>query len=63
MIAVAAAVTVGMAAASWLAFGSASWRAFFEWMPVTSRIVLGEGAADWHKLQSLFGLVRAYGGS
>jgi hypothetical protein len=25
--------------------------------------VLGEGRADWSRLQSLFGLVRAYGGS
>ncbi len=31
-------------------------------MPVTSRVVLSEGAADWGRLQSLFGLVRAYGG-
>jgi hypothetical protein len=62
-IAVAAAVAVVMAALSWLAFGSASWQAFVHWMPITSRIVLGEGAADWARLQSLFGLVRAHGGS
>ena len=32
-------------------------------MPITSRVVLTEGHADWNCLQSLFGLVRSYGGS
>ena len=31
-------------------------------LPLTSRVVLDEGAADWTRLQSLFGLVRAHGG-
>jgi hypothetical protein len=62
-IAVAAVVALGVAALSWLAFGSASWQAFVHWMPVTSRLVFGEGQADWGRLQSLFGLVRAQGGS
>ena len=61
-IAVAALVAIGMAAASWLAFGGASWQAFVHWMPITSRVVLGEGGADWSRLQSLFGLIRAHGG-
>jgi arabinofuranan 3-O-arabinosyltransferase len=59
----AAAVTIVMAALSWLAFGAAAWEAFFHWMPITSRVVLGEGGAGWNRLQSLFGLVRAHGGS
>jgi len=62
-ISVAALVALAMAAASWLAFGSASWQAFFHWMPITSHVVLGEGRADFARLQSLFGLVRAHGGS
>ena len=62
-IVVAAAVAIGLAALSWLAFGSASWEAFVHWMPITSRVVLSEGQADWSRLQSLFGLVRALGGS
>ncbi len=62
-IAVAALVAVGLAAASWLAFGSASWETFLHWMPITSRVVLTEGHADWNRLQSLFGLVRPLGGS
>ncbi len=44
-------------------FGGASWQAFVHWMPITSHIVLGEGHADFDRLQSLFGLVRAHGGS
>jgi len=52
-----------VALASWLAFGSASWQAFFHWMPITGQVVLGEGRADFARLQSLFGLVRAHGGS
>jgi arabinofuranan 3-O-arabinosyltransferase len=60
-IAVAAAVALGMAALSWIAFGAASWDAFLHGLSVTSRVVLGEGAADWNRLQSLFGLMRAHG--
>ncbi len=62
-VAVAAAVAIGLAALSWLVFGTASWIAFVHWMPITSHIVLGEGHADFNRLQSVFGLIRAYGGS
>jgi hypothetical protein len=62
-IAVAAAVASAMAAASWLVFGSASWQAFFHWLPITGHLVLGEGVADFDRLQSLYGLVRAHDGS
>ena len=51
-----------MVAVSTLAFGMESWHAFFAWMPITSRVVLGEGAADWNRLQSIFGLIRSHGG-
>jgi hypothetical protein len=60
---VAAATAAGLAVLSWLVFGSASWQAFVHWMPITSRVVLDQGGADWSRLQSLFGLVRAHGGS
>jgi len=60
-IAVAALVAAGLAASSWLAFGGGPWQAFVDGLPVTSRVVLGEGAADWARLQSPFGLVRALG--
>ncbi len=62
-IAVATAVAIALAALSLLVFGSASWQAFIHWLPITGQIVLGEGHADWSRLQSLFGLVRAHGGS
>jgi len=62
-IAVAAAVGSILAALSLIAFGAESWIAFAHWMPITSRIVLGEGHADFGRLQSVFGLVRAHGGS
>jgi len=62
MLAAAAIVAVALAALSWLAFGSAAWEGFIHSTPLTSRVVLGEGGADWERLQSLFGLVRAHGG-
>ena len=59
---VAATTAIGLGLLSWAAFGGASWQAFFHWMPITSEIVLGEGHADFGRLQSVFGLVRACGG-
>ncbi len=62
-IAVAATVAIALAGLSWLVFGGASWIAFVHWMPITSQVVLGEGHADFGRLQSVFGFIRAYGGS
>ena len=59
----AAVVTVVMAVASWLAFGTESWQAFFHWMPMFSQAFLTEGKAPWWKMQSLFALVRTFGGT
>ncbi|HKH00047.1 MAG TPA: glycosyltransferase family 87 protein [Bradyrhizobium sp.] len=59
----AAVVAVIMALASWLAFGVESWNAFFHWMPMFSQAFLTEGKATWWKLQSLFSLVRYFGGT
>jgi arabinofuranan 3-O-arabinosyltransferase len=56
-------VAVAMALASWLAFGTESWQAFFHWMPMFSQAFLTEGKATWWKLQSLFSLVRYFGGA
>ncbi len=52
-----------MAFASWLAFGTESWQAFFHWMPMFSQAFLTEGKAPWWKMQSLFALVRTFGGT
>lgn len=59
----AAVVAVTMAFASWLAFGTESWQAFFHWLPMFSQTFLTEGKAPWWKLQSLFALVRYFGGT
>lgn len=56
-------VAVAMALASWLAFGTESWQAFFHWMPAFSQAFLTEGKATWWKLQSLFSLIRYFGGT
>jgi arabinofuranan 3-O-arabinosyltransferase len=55
-------VTALIAAASFLAFGGASWAAFWANIGHTSQAVLSEGEADWDKLQTAFGLIRALGG-
>ena len=56
-------VAVAMAFASWLAFGTESWQAFFHWMPMFSQAFLTEGRAPWGKMQSIFALVRYFGGT
>ncbi len=56
-------VTVATALASWLAFGTESWQAFFHWMPMFSQAFLTEGRAPWGKMQSIFALVRYFGGA
>jgi len=59
----AGAVAVGMALLSWFAFGTESWQAFFHWMPMFSQAFLTEGRAPWGKMQSIFAVVRYFGGT
>lgn len=59
----AALTTATLALASWIAFGTESWQAFFHWMPMFSQAFFTEGRATFYKLQSVFGLVRTFGGS
>jgi arabinofuranan 3-O-arabinosyltransferase len=59
----AAVVAVAMALAAWLAFGSEAWMAFMASLPVNSKAVLSDGLLQFAKLQSVFGLIRAFGGS
>ena len=49
-----------MAATSWLVFGTASWEAF---APGLGHALVTEGAADWGKMQTVFGLVHALSGN
>jgi arabinofuranan 3-O-arabinosyltransferase len=59
----AAVVAIAMAVMSWFAFGTESWQAFFQWMPAFSQAFLTEGKAPWWKMQSLFALIRYFGGT
>jgi arabinofuranan 3-O-arabinosyltransferase len=59
----AAAVAMLVGVTSWAAFGAGTWTAFIHSLPVGSQAILTEGQGDWNKLQSLFGIVRALGGS
>jgi arabinofuranan 3-O-arabinosyltransferase len=58
----AAIVAALLNATSWAAFGTSTWIAFIHSLPMASQAILTEGQADWHKLQSLFGIVRSLGG-
>jgi len=59
----AALTTVAMIGATWWVFGLQTWRAFFEWLPIASRLILGSGLAGFGKLQTVFGMVRSLNGS
>ncbi|MET3837942.1 glycosyltransferase family 87 protein [Bradyrhizobium sp. OAE829] len=59
----ASATAVTMVLVSWLAFGTESWLAFFHWLPSSSEAVLTDGRATWWKLQSLYAMVRYFGGT
>jgi arabinofuranan 3-O-arabinosyltransferase len=59
----AASTASALALISWIAFGTESWQAFFHWMPTFSQAFFTEGRATFYKLQSVFGLVRTFGGS
>jgi arabinofuranan 3-O-arabinosyltransferase len=56
-------VAAAMVLLSWLAFGSEAWQAFFHWIPMFSQAFLTEGRAPWGKMQSIFALVRYFGGA
>ncbi|WP_426442441.1 glycosyltransferase family 87 protein [Bradyrhizobium genosp. P] len=60
---VSASVTaIAMFVVSWLAFGIESWLAFFQRMPRSSQAIF-EGHEAWWKLQSIFAVVRHFGGT
>jgi hypothetical protein len=59
----AAATSLVLAALSWLAFGGAPWLAMADTMAKANQLVLTDGGTGWNKLQSVFGLVRALGGT
>jgi hypothetical protein len=60
---VAAGVTVvALAAATLIAFGPEVWQAFFASTRLTRLVVLEQGGTGWHKIQSVFSMVRMWGG-
>ena len=59
---VAALTTLSLVVASWWVFGLEAWQAFFHYLPLTSGLVLTAGLAGFDKLQTIFGVVRWFGG-
>lgn len=62
-LASASIATLALLAISWLAFGSAPFAAFIGYLPGTANAILGNGAAGFAKLQSVYGLMRWLGAS
>ena len=59
---VAAAATVGLLTLlTWLLFGRESWVAVLDNLAFTRQVVLEQGGTGWHKIQSLFAALRAWG--
>ena len=61
-VAAAAATVLVLAGAATLAFGVDVWSAFLEGTRFTRMVVLEAGETGWHKIQSVFALVRMWGG-
>jgi arabinofuranan 3-O-arabinosyltransferase len=61
VMAVAAVSAALLAAASWLAFGTDSWLAFAGHIGQSSHAAFAQGATGWSKMQTAFGLLRAFG--
>jgi hypothetical protein len=59
----AAGTVVALVIVASLAFGLDVWPGFLNGMHVISDLVLGRGGIGWHKIQSLFAIVRMWGGS
>lgn len=50
------------AGASWTLFGLKTWLAFFESLGPTRHLILEQGLTGWNKIQSVFSIVRMWGG-
>jgi arabinofuranan 3-O-arabinosyltransferase len=61
-LAAATATALVVIALSLIVFGTSPWLAFFAATPKMTQAVLGEGLAEFGRLQSVFGLVRSVGG-
>lgn len=63
VIAYAVATAAAMIAVSWIVLGEGTWQAFFAYFPLTGQAILSYGLVGYHKLQSVFGVARVFGGS
>jgi hypothetical protein len=67
-MAAAAASAAALALATIVMFGATPWAEFFHWLPLTSRALLSQDHTawadhtEWSKFQSLFAMVRLFGG-
>jgi hypothetical protein len=59
----ASVTAIAMFVVSWLAFGTESWEAFFHSLPRFSQVILTEGKGVLWKLQSIYSMVRYFGGT
>ena len=59
----AAATVAALTVATLIAFGPEVWRAFFASTALTRVEVLELGGTGWHKIQSVFSMVRMWGGT
>jgi alpha-1,2-mannosyltransferase len=62
-VAAAAATLIALIGAATAGFGLDLWAAFLEGSRFTRLVVLEAGNTGWHKIQSVFALVRMWGGS
>jgi hypothetical protein len=62
-VAGAALSSLTLCAATLLVWGWPVWQAFLDSLPLTQRVIIESGATGWHKIQSLFSVIRYWGGS
>ncbi len=61
-VAAAAAAAAALVLVTIALFGLDPWMAFFHWLPLTSQALIAQDHTAWNKFQSLFALVRLFGG-
>jgi hypothetical protein len=61
--AAAAGTVAALVVATLIAFGPEAWRAFLAAAPLTRVEVLEQGGTGWHKIQTVFAMVRMWGAS
>ncbi len=57
----AALTVVALSLLTWAMFGAETWAAFFQSLEYSRSYVAEQGAAGWHKIQSVFAMARLWG--